>query len=72
MDVNVFKGQWKELKGAIKERWGKLTDDDLARVEGEQEKFIGLLQKKYGYGKEEAEREYHDFISKHKEPAHRV
>jgi uncharacterized protein YjbJ (UPF0337 family) len=72
MDVNILKGQWKELKGEIKHRWGKLTDDDLLQIEGDQEKFLGALQKRYGYGRDEAEKEYKEFISRFKEPAHRV
>ncbi len=62
LNKDIFKGKWKELKGDIKAKWGKLTDDDLTEIEGNQEKFIGILQKKYGYGKDEAEREYDDFI----------
>ncbi len=67
MNKDIFKGQWKEIKGEIKSRWGKLTDDDLMEIEGNQEKFVGLLQKRYGYSLEEAEKEYKDFL-KHREP----
>lgn len=63
MNADIFKGQWKELKGEIKSKWGKLTDDDLTQVEGESEKFIGMLQKRYGYSRAEAEKEYDEFIS---------
>ena len=65
MDVDVLKGKWKEIKGGVKEKWGKLTDDDLTQVEGNKEKLLGLLQQKYGYAKEKAEQEYKDFIGRY-------
>jgi uncharacterized protein YjbJ (UPF0337 family) len=69
MDVDVLKGKWKEIKGEVKEKWGKLTDDDLTVVEGNKDKLLGILQQKYGYAKEKAEKEYNDFIGRHKERA---
>ncbi len=62
MNADILKGQWKELKGDVKTKWGKLTDDDLTRIEGAEEKLIGTLQKKYGYARDEAEREYKAFM----------
>ncbi len=67
MNANILKGQWRELKGEVKRRWGKLTDDDMMEIEGESEKLIGLLQKRYGYSREEAEREYKEFTLTHGE-----
>lgn len=64
---DVLEGRWKELKGGVKERWGKLTDDDLAEVEGKREKLLGLLQRKYGYARSKAEQEYDDFIDSYRE-----
>ena len=66
MNEDVLKGKWKEIKGGVKEKWGKLTDDDLAQVEGNIEKLLGLLQQKYGYAKDKAEQEYQDFIGRYK------
>jgi uncharacterized protein YjbJ (UPF0337 family) len=66
MNEDVLKGKWKEIKGGVKEKWGKLTDDDLTRVEGNKEILLGLLQQKYGYAKEKAEQEYKDFIGRYK------
>jgi uncharacterized protein YjbJ (UPF0337 family) len=63
MDVDVLKGKWKEIKGGVKEKWGKLTDDDLTRVEGNKEKLLGLLQQKYGYAKDKAEQEYKETMA---------
>ena len=66
--ADILKGKWKEMKGKMKEKWGQLTDDELAEAEGNQEKFLGTLQKKYGYTKEKAKKEYDDFISGHSGP----
>ncbi|HEY3276180.1 MAG TPA: CsbD family protein [Syntrophorhabdaceae bacterium] len=68
MDEDVLKGKWKEIKGGIKEKWGKLTDDDLTQIEGKQEKLLGILQKTYGYSKEKAEEEYKTFMNRYNEP----
>ncbi len=60
---DILKGSWKEMKGRMKEKWGQLTDDELTESEGNEEKFLGILQKKYGYTKQRAKQEYDDFIS---------
>ncbi len=54
MAHDVFKGQWKELRGKIKEWWGDLTDDDVQRIDGNQDKLVGTLQQRYGYAKDRA------------------
>ena len=61
MNEEVLKGEWKELKGKIKAKWGQLTDDDVAELEGNMDKVAGHLQQRYGYAKERAEKEYDDF-----------
>ena len=66
MNEDILKGKWHELKGGVKVKWGKLTDDDLAVVNGKAEQLQGLLQTKYGYTKEKAAKEYDDFINGHK------
>ena len=48
MNEDILKGKWKEIKGEAKQKWGKLTDDDLAQVEGKEEELLRLLQKRYG------------------------
>ena len=58
MNQDVFEGKWKQVRGQAKEWWGKLTDDDLERVGGKFDKFVGLLQEKYGYTRERAEEEF--------------
>ncbi len=54
MKTEQISGSWTEMKGKIKERWGKLTDDDLKVIEGRRDQLAGLLQKRYGYTKEQA------------------
>ncbi|OGW33886.1 MAG: hypothetical protein A2010_16510 [Nitrospirae bacterium GWD2_57_9] len=66
MNTDILKGKWKEIKGDIKAKWGKLTDDDLTEIAGNEEKLVGILQKTYGYAKDEAEQEYRDFMSRRK------
>ena len=61
MNVDTLKGQWKQLTGKLKEKWGKLTDNDLAIVNGTREQLIGKIQEKYGYAKEQAEKEVAEF-----------
>jgi uncharacterized protein YjbJ (UPF0337 family) len=50
-----FKGSWSQTKGAVKEQWGKLTDDDLLAIEGRRDQLIGKIQTRYGISREEAE-----------------
>ena len=61
MDADTLKGQWKQLKGKIKEKWGKLTDDDLTEVEGRRDYLIGRIQERYGIAKEKAADEVREF-----------
>ncbi len=67
MNKDILKGHWKEIKGEAKKKWGNLTDDDLLEIEGAEEKLIGKLQKKYGYARERAEKEYENFMSHYRE-----
>ncbi|MGH9161562.1 MAG: CsbD family protein [Vicinamibacteraceae bacterium] len=63
MEPDIIAGQWKQLKGEIKRRWGKLTDDDLTQAEGSMEKLVGRIQERYGYTKERAQQEVQELIS---------
>lgn len=58
MNNDIFAGKWKQIRGKAKVWWGKLTDDDLDKVEGNYDKLVGLLQEKYGYTREQAEEEW--------------
>ena len=55
MNNDRIEGNWEELKGKVKEQYGKLTDDEITEVKGNSQKLAGKLQAKYGYAKEEAE-----------------
>lgn len=66
MNKDILKGKWKEMKGDIKQKWGKLTDDDLTQIAGSYEKLEGILQKKYGYQHEQAEKEIERFVDSSK------
>ncbi len=61
MNRDRLEGQWEQVKGKVRERWGKLTDDDLQRVKGQSEQLAGRIQEKYGISREEAERQIDDF-----------
>jgi uncharacterized protein YjbJ (UPF0337 family) len=63
---DVLLGKWHELKGQVRQQWGKLTDDDLTRLSGKTEELSGLLQQRYGYDKAKAETEINNWLSKHK------
>lgn len=63
MNWEQIKGQWTQVKGKVKEKWGQLTDDDLTAIDGRKDQLVGKLQERYGYAKEEAEREANDFCN---------
>lgn len=57
MNKDRIEGNWKEIKGKAKQRWGELTDDELDRMEGRRDQLVGAVQKHYGRSRDEAERE---------------
>lgn len=63
MNRDILAGKWKEMKGRVKEQWGKITDDELDRAEGKADQLVGLLQQRYGYTREKAEEEYDRFLA---------
>jgi uncharacterized protein YjbJ (UPF0337 family) len=62
INSDVLKGKWQQLKGEARIQWGRLTDDDLDQIQGNIEKLAGKLQERYGYAREEADREVEDFV----------
>jgi uncharacterized protein YjbJ (UPF0337 family) len=62
MNQDIFEGKWHQLKGNVKQHWGKLTDDDLARISGKREEVLGLVQERYGWDRARAETELNDFL----------
>jgi uncharacterized protein YjbJ (UPF0337 family) len=63
MNREYLRGNWNELKGRVRRQWGKLTDDDLDMVKGDQEILIGKIQQHYGRSRDEAEREVREWLS---------
>ncbi|MCO6381215.1 MAG: CsbD family protein [Vannielia sp.] len=61
MNWDIIQGNWKEWKGSAREKWGELTDNELAEAKGEREQLVGLVQQKYGYAREEAEKQVDDW-----------
>lgn len=57
MHQDIFAGEWKQMRGDLKSWWGKLTDDDFERIEGQKDTLIGVVQEKYGYAREKAQQE---------------
>ena len=62
LNEEIFAGKWNQLRGAVQQKWGELTDDDLDRVEGSARRMMGVLQERYGYTKERAEQELEKFM----------
>ncbi len=63
MNADIFAGMWKQVRGQVKQTWGKLTDDDLAQVDGNRDKLVGKLQERYGYSKAQADAEVDRFVN---------
>ena len=57
MNRDTLEGQWMQLKGKVRQQWGRLTDDEIDRMQGNAEMLIGRIQERYGQSREEAERE---------------
>jgi uncharacterized protein YjbJ (UPF0337 family) len=68
MNEDTLKGQWTQLKGRVREQWGKLTNDDLDQIQGRAEQLIGKVQERYGIQRDEARRQVDDFMRKTDEP----
>jgi uncharacterized protein YjbJ (UPF0337 family) len=62
MNRNILEGNWKQIRGTIREKWGELTDDELDQIAGKRDKLAGVLQERYGYTQMEAERQIDDFL----------
>ena len=69
MNDDVFGGLWKQLKGQVRQQWGKLTDDDIETLGGSKDEVIGKIQERYGWEREKAEMEVNDFFNRHSSPS---
>ena len=67
MNADQFQGKWKQMKGTVKERWGKLTDDDIDIINGRNDQLVGKIQEKYGIAKEEAQKRVDDWAKQQRE-----
>jgi uncharacterized protein YjbJ (UPF0337 family) len=61
MNQDRIRGQWKQVKGRIKEQWGRLTEDDLDVIAGKRDQLLGRIQQRHGVAKDEAQRQVRDF-----------
>ena len=64
MNWDQIKGEWREAKGKLRSKWGKLTDDDLEQIAGKKDILIGRLQQRYGWKKDQAEDSVDDYLKK--------
>ena len=62
MNWDQVEGKWKQMKGGLREKWGKLTDSDFEQIAGNREKFLGRLQERYGYTRDKAEKEVNEWM----------
>ncbi|MEX3022386.1 CsbD family protein [Kluyvera sp. STS39-E] len=65
MNKDEVGGNWKQIKGKVKEQWGKLTDDDMTVIEGKRDQLVGKIQERYGYAKDQAEKEVDSWDKRH-------
>ncbi len=63
MNEQTLKGNWKQLKGKVRETWGKLTDDEVDTIGGSFDQLVGKVQEKYGYKLDEAKKNVNEFIT---------
>lgn len=63
MNWDQIQGNWKQMTGKVKAKWGKLTDDDLTVIAGKRDELAGIIQERYGYAKEQAEKELDEFTT---------
>jgi uncharacterized protein YjbJ (UPF0337 family) len=64
MNWTVIEGKWKQLKGDVRSRWAKLTDDDVGMLDGKRESLSGKIVERYGIMKDEAERQIDEWLAK--------
>lgn len=67
MNKDILEGNWKQMRGSVKEMWGRLTDDELDQIEGRLDRLVGILQERYGYTRQEAEDSVNDFLEQTEE-----
>ena len=68
MNWDQVAGRWKQMQGSVREHWGKLTDDDYQQIAGNRDKFVGVLQERYGIAKDEAQKRLDEWAKNLREP----
>jgi uncharacterized protein YjbJ (UPF0337 family) len=68
MNQNTLKGQWTQLKGQVRDQWGKLTNEDLDQIQGRSEQLVGKIQERYGIARDEAEKQVDRWAPKNRVP----
>lgn len=68
MNWDQIAGKWKQMQGAVRQKWAKLTDDDLEFIAGSRDRFTGRLQERYGLAREDAERQLDEWQASVTEP----
>jgi uncharacterized protein YjbJ (UPF0337 family) len=63
MDWNRIEGNWKHGKGKVKEQWGKLTDDELDKMNGRRDQLEGKIQERYGIAKDQAKKDVDNWFN---------
>ncbi len=63
MNWDQVQGMWKQYQGKIREKWGKLTDDDLQMIHGQRDQLVGRIQERYGITREEAHKQLDEFLA---------
>ena len=70
MNWDRIEGRWKQMKGTVKEKWGKLTDDEFHQIAGNKDKLVGKIQERYGVSKDKAQDEVDQWANTYQEPRH--
>jgi len=65
MNRSVSKAKWKQVRGKVKERWGRLTDNEITVMNGEIDQLVGKIQERYGLAREEVENDVREWYEKH-------
>jgi uncharacterized protein YjbJ (UPF0337 family) len=63
MNKDIIAGKWKEMKGSVKEQWGKLTDDEIDALDGRREQLVGKVQERYGIARDQAARDVDTWLN---------
>ena len=62
MNQDIIQGNWKQLKGKVRQQWAKLTDDDFDMIEGKRQELVGRIQERYGIARDQAEKDVDRFL----------